>query len=219
MRRSPTLPALDPTTDSARPAQPRRLIQTAAALLGALALAGCATTSGPVDVTRFHQQSVAQQGTVAVVAANPGDENSLEFRTTANAVRAALTRAGFTPIDDRASGAQYEAVVEQWRETFAPAAARSPVSVGVGGSTGSFGSGVGLGIGINLSGKPKPVVATRMRVQLRRADDKVVFWEGRAETQAREGSPAAQPGLIAGRLAEALFKDFPGQSGESITVP
>lgn len=219
MRRSSPFTAFDATTDSARAYPSRRLSLATAVLLGALTLAGCATTTGPVDVTRFHQQGVARQGTVSVVAGNPADENSLEFRTTANAVRAALSRVGFTPVDERASGAQYEAVVEQWRETFAPAVARSPVSVGVGGSTGSFGSGVGLGIGINLSGKPKPVVATRMRVQLRRFDDKVIFWEGRAETEAKEGSPAAQPGLITGRLAEALFKDFPGQSGESITVP
>jgi hypothetical protein len=92
------------------------------------------------------------------------------------------------------------------------------VSVGVGGSTGSFGSGLGVGIGINLSGKPKPVVATRLRVQLRRTADQSAIWEGRAETQAREGTPAAQPGIAAGKLADALFKDFPGQSGVTITV-
>jgi hypothetical protein len=189
-----------------------------AILLSALALAGCTTTTGPVDITRFHQQSVARQGTVAVIASNPADQNSLEFRTSANAVRAALSRTGFTPVDESARGAQYEAVVDVSRKTYAPAAARSPVSVGVGGSTGSFGSGVGVGLGINLSGKPKPVAVTRMRVQLRRADDKTVFWEGRAETEAKEGSPAAQPGLVVGRLADALFQGFPGQSGESITV-
>jgi hypothetical protein len=86
------------------------------------------------------------------------------------------------------------------------------------GSTGSYGSGLGVGIGINLSGKPKPVVATRLRVQLRNAADKRAIWEGRAETQAKEGSPAAQPGLAAGKLADALFQGFPGQSGATITV-
>src|SRR5690606_42017636 len=33
---------------------------------------------------------------------------------------------------------------------------RSPVNVGVGGSTGSYGSGVGLGVGINLGGGSRP---------------------------------------------------------------
>jgi hypothetical protein len=182
-------------------------------------LAGCATAIAPVDVTRFHGNEVARQGRVAIVPANAADAQSLEFRTTANAVGAALSRTGFNVLDGGASGGDYEAVVEISRETFEPAGqGRSPVSVGVGGSTGSFGSGVGVGIGINLSGKPKPIVATRLRVQLRRASDKVGFWEGRAETQAKQGSPAAQPGLAAGKLADALFQGFPGQSGVTITV-
>lgn len=190
-----------------------------AILTSALLLAGCATSTGPIDVTRFHTDQVARQGSVAIVAGNPADANSLEFRTTANAVSAALVRNGFTPAGQSSAHPQVEAVVDLARETLSPAAARrSPVSVGVGGSTGSYGSGLGLGIGIDLSGKPKPVIATRMRVQLRRAGSNDVFWEGRAETYAKEGSPAAQPGIAAGRLADALFQGFPGQSGETITV-
>ncbi len=182
-----------------------------------LAATGCTTALAPVDVTRFHGDSVARQGTIAVVPANGADANSLEFRTTANAVGAALSRTGFT-VSDRGTG-DLEAVVEIGRETFMPSEQRrSPVSVGVGGSTGSYGSGVGLGIGINLSGKPKPVVATSLRVQLRRVSDKVAIWEGRAETQAKQGTPAAQPGIAAGKLADALFKDFPGPSGVTTSV-
>ncbi len=196
-----------------------KLAAPSAILFGALLLGGCATSTGPIDVTRFHTQQVARQGTVMVVPGNPADANSLEFRTTANAVSAALARNGFSPADTAAGRPQFEAVVDVMRETLSPAAARrSPVSVGVGGSTGSYGSGLGLGIGIDLSGKPKPIVATRMRVQLRRTGSTDVFWEGRAETQAKEGSPAAQPGIAAGRLADALFQGFPGQSGETITV-
>ena len=185
----------------------------------ALGLAGCTTAIARVDVTRFHGAEVARQGSVMIVPANQAEANSLEFRTQANAVSAALSRIGFNVLDYGATGGAYEAVVEISRETYAPTAqGRSPVSVGVGGSTGSFGSGLGVGIGINLSGKPKPVVATRLRVQLRRTADQSAIWEGRAETQAREGTPAAQPGIAAGKLADALFKDFPGQSGVTITV-
>jgi len=32
-------------------------------------------------------------------------------------------------------------------------------------------------------------------------------------------SPATQPGIAASKLAESLFKDFPGVSGETIRVP
>lgn len=188
-------------------------------ILPLVLLAGCTTATAPVDVTRFHEGQVARQGSVRLVPGNPAPADSLEFRTTANAVAAALSRTGFSVVDAGAAGAEYEAVIDLGRDTLQPAVqGRSPVSVGVGGSTGSYGSGLGVGIGINLSGKPKPVVATRLRVQLRRASDKVAIWEGRAETQARQGTPAAQPGLAAGRLADALFQGFPGQAGVTITV-
>lgn len=199
---------------------PRRARPAAALALAlpALLLAGCATAIPPVEVTRFHGEAVARQGRVVVVPADPADAASLEFRATANAVAAALSRTGFSVMD--AGTGDFEAVVETGRETFLPGAQRrSPVSVGVGGSTGSYGSGLGVGIGINLSGRPKPVVATQLRVQIRRAADKAAIWEGRAETQAREGSPAAQPGIAAGKLADALFQGFPGPSGVTITVP
>ena len=189
------------------------------AVLPLALLAGCATALAPVDVTRFHDGQVARQGSVRLVPGDPALAGGLEFRTTANAVAAALTRTGFAPVADGAAGAQYEAVIDLARDTIQPApGGRSPVSVGVGGSTGSYGSGLGVGIGINLSGKPKPIVATRLRVQLRNAADKKAIWEGRAETQAKEGTPAAQPGLAAGKLADALFQGFPGQSGATITV-
>ena len=187
-----------------------------AALLLVPVLAGCATSSPSVDVTRFHGNAVAQRGSITVVPADPAAAASLEFRTVAAAVGAALTRAGFS-VGEGAAG-DYEAVVTLGRETYQPEERRSPVNVGVGGSTGSFGSGVGVGIGIDLSGKPKPVVATRMRVQLRRTGDQAVFWEGRAEMAVKSTSPEAQPAAAASRLADALFRDFPGRSGETITV-
>jgi hypothetical protein len=181
-----------------------------------LLLAGCATSISPVDVTRFHGDAVARSGTISILPAEGADGRSLEFRTNANAVSAALARVGYSVVDQ---GGTYKAVVEIARQTMAPLVdKRSPVSVGVGGSTGSFGSGLGLGIGIDLSGKPKPVIATQMRVQIRRVSDDVAIWEGRAETQAKEGTPAAQPGIAAGKLADALFRDFPGKSGVTITV-
>ncbi|MEO0440146.1 MAG: DUF4136 domain-containing protein, partial [Pseudomonadota bacterium] len=96
---------------------------------------------------------------------------------------------------------------------------RSPVSVGVGGRTGSYGSGVGLGIGINLGGKPKDKIVTELSVRISRQSDGNVVWEGRSSIEAKQGSPASQPGLAASKLAEALFRDFPGQSGSTIKVP
>ena len=44
------------------------------------------------------------------------------------------------------------------------------------------------------------------------------MWEGRALLEAKRGTPAAQPGIAAAKLADALFRGYPGRSGESITV-
>ncbi len=196
-----------------RPGQCRAFV---AGMALSLALSGCSTSIASVDVTRFHGDAVARSGTIRVQPAEGADAQSLEFRTNVNAVSAALGRVGYSVVDQ---GATYKAVVEISRQTMAPIVdKRSPVSVGVGGSTGSFGSGLGLGIGIDLSGKPKPVFATQMRVQIKRVSDDTAIWEGRAETQAKEGTPAAQPGIAAGKLADALFRDFPGKSGVTITV-
>ncbi|WP_022681506.1 hypothetical protein [Sphingobium bisphenolivorans] len=185
----------------------------------ALSLGACATAVPPVEVTRFHIDNPARSGTV-VVQEMPGNPDvGLEFRTYAAAVEQELQRAGFTSAP--AAGSDYIALVGFSRSFRDPAydTRRGPVSVGVGGGVGSGGfSGVGLGLGINLSGKPKGVVYTELQVQLRRRSDSTTIWEGRAMTQAREGSPAAQPGVSAQKLASALIGGYPGESGRTITV-
>ncbi len=196
-----------------------RVMNWISAAAGTVALSACAAGLPPVEVTRFHAPQLSQaRGTIAIEPLVGPDAASLEFRTYAAAVRTAAQAAGFTVQD---SGSDMVAYVAQ-QSTIRPRAVpgrTSPVSVGVGGSTGSYGSGLGLGIGINLSGRPKDVVLHEMQVQIRRRGEPDNIWEGRAVTQAREGTPAAQRGIAAGKLANALFKDFPGRSGETISVP
>ncbi len=197
-------------------AMPRALSGPALLALSAMLMASGAVAAPRVELTRFHQAEVARSGAVRLVAEEGIDPGSLEYRTFASAVAAALTRAGFTPTDDAA--APYVARVGFDRHVDRPPErGGSPVSVGVGGSTGGYRSGLGVGIGINLSGKPKPVIGTELRVQMRAADG-ATFWEGRAQIAAKENKPEAQTGTAAGRLADAMFKDFPGTSGETITV-
>lgn len=186
----------------------------------ALSLAGCATAVPPVEVTRFHVGNPAQSGTLAVeeMAANP--DAGLEFRTYAAAVEQELQRAGFSAPP---AGARSDYVASVgFRRSFRPTGYGNdgrPVSVGVGGAVGSGGySGLGLGIGINLSGRPKDMVTAELQVQIRRRSDSTTIWEGRALTQAREGTPAAQPGIAAQKLASALIGGYPGESGRTITV-
>lgn len=196
----------------------RHRVALGALVLGAMGMTGCVVAAPPVEVTRFHADSVAQQGSIALVPLDGIDGQSIEFRTYANAVSAELRKIGFTPTDSGAGG-DYVARIGFIRDVRLPVEQRrSPVSVGVGGSTGSYGSGVGLGIGINLSGKPKPQIATELSVQIRNRATDAAIWEGRAQTIAKEGSPAAQTGIVAGKLAAALFRGFPGQSGETIRV-
>lgn len=187
----------------------------------ALPLGACAMAAPRVEVTRFHTGNPAQSGTVAVEEMPGNPDISLEFRTYAGAVSQEFQRVGFSAAGEGAQS-DYVALVS-FSRTFRPSgpdrSSDKPVSVGVGGGIGSGGySGLGVGIGINLSGKPKDIVTTELHVQLRRRADSTMIWEGRALTQAREGTPAAQPGLAAQKLSAALIGGYPGESGRTITV-
>ena len=186
-------------------------------ILTPLVLGGCQTAVPPVEVTRFHMGDQTARGTIIVEPLTHNEDTSIEYRTYAAAVGRELQQLGFQEQAGKTS--QYIATVNYMRSVRDQMiGGRSPVSVGVGGSTGSYGSGVGLGIGINLSGPPKPLVVTQLNVQIKRRADATVTWEGRAITEAKEGNPAAQPGMAASKLASALFKDFPGISGQTIRV-
>jgi hypothetical protein len=187
-------------------------------LLGA-ALAGCMTPVGPVEVTRFHQPEAVDSlamGTIAVEAAPGQDPESLELRTYQEAVAQELQRIGYTRIGNGESDQVAE--VRYSRRSYRPGRSGSGVSVGVGGHTGSFGSGVGLGLGIDLSGAPKEQVLTELGVMIKDRASGETIWEGRASFAAPIGSPLAETQLGAAKMAAAMFQDFPGNNGETITV-
>ena len=179
--------------------------------------AACATPVGPVEVTRFHVPDTAPlgAGTIAVEPMAGGDPASLEFRSYAAAVGQELARLGYRQVG---ASSNQVALLSVERAVFQPGRQRSPVSVGVGGSTGSYGSGVGLGIGLDLSGPPPEQVETRMWVQIRDRSTDETLWEGRASFDVKASSPLAQTQLGAAKMAQALFRDFPGTSGETILV-
>jgi len=191
--------------------------------LAGLLLSGCAAMTPPVDVVRFHNAQVAPivPGSVTIEAGvtDEGHSRSIEYQTYSAALLRELQRVGFTEVRDNAASSQYIARYTIERAVLSAGGSRSPISVGVGGSTGSYGSGVGLGVGINLGGRPKDRIVTELAVRITRRTDNSAVWEGRASVEAKQGSPAAQPGLAAAKLAEALFKDFPGESGTTIRVP
>src|SRR4051794_27502877 len=79
-----------------------------AILLGALSLAGCATTdrgapaaprgTGEVEVTRFHLGQPMARGPIAVEASNPSLTATPEYRTYEDIVARQLTRLGWTVV-------------------------------------------------------------------------------------------------------------------------
>lgn len=197
-----------------------RALLPGAALAAAMALQGCATPAGPVEVTRFHlpDTTMLGRGTIRVEPAPGQDGASLEFRTYAAAVAQELARIGYTEARGGAATGDQVAVLSIEREAIMPLQRNNPVSVGVGGGTGGFGSGLGVGLGINLAGRPKEDVETRMSVAIRARGTQENLWEGRARFAARADTPLAQTSLGAAKMASALFKDFPGGSGETIIV-
>lgn len=182
------------------------------------ALAGCATDSLPTRVTRFHLGQPIAPGQLAVEPRDPTLAKDLEFQSYARIVQGEMARKGFAAVPDLVKSEQV-AVVEVTRHWQPVGAPRAPLTIGLGG--GSFGGGVGVGGSVSFPvGKPKQRmdVITELRVQLKRRSEGTVIWEGRAQTAAHDGSPAAAPEAAVSRLAEAMFRDFPGQSGQTITV-
>jgi hypothetical protein len=179
-------------------------------------LTGCVAPVGPVEVTRFHLPDTARLGRGAVtVEPAPGTSgDSLEWRAYAGAVGRQLALAGYA----ERPAADQVALVTLQRQVYQPRRNRGPISVGVGGATGSYGSGLGLGIGIDLSGPPPDMVETELAVTIRDRAGGQSLWEGRARFVVSAKSPLANTELGAAKLAEALFKGFPGRSGETIEV-
>ncbi len=197
-------------------------------IAAALAASGCATAIAPVEVTRFHRigtPTAITAGSYAIVArdARRGEPESLADRSYQAAVAHQLDRLGYRSSVTMAAGQPDYIVTVGLDRAERPADDRgSGVNVGVGGGTGGYRSGVGVGVGLDLTSlfaDRRDVIATRLSVTIARRGEELALWEGRAETVARTGTPAAQPGLAADKLAVALFADFPGRSGETISVP
>jgi len=191
----------------------------AATVLAAIPLLSACTSTPPVEVTRFHLQDAAAlgRGPIYVTAAPGTDVGTLEFRNYAAAVGQQLAAIGYSPQSGASPGAQV-AEVRFNVSTLQAVRGGSPVSVGMGGATGSYGGGVGLGIGIDLSGPPANQVGTELAVTIRDQPGGRSLWEGRAVQMVSEKSALASPQAAAQRLSTALFKGFPGNSGETVTV-
>ena len=188
-------------------------------------LAGCATTtaSGPVEVTRFHLGSPLETGTVTVEPLPGGGAASLEFKTYAAAVETELLQHGFAVPPPATAGN-----ISRWSASPVPLAKglrrSSGLTVGIGGGgySGGRGGGVGLGGGVSFpvgKRRTREIILTEMSVQIRRRSDGTVDLGGPRPDPGRcHRRPTAEASAAAGKLAGALFRGFPGESGRTITV-
>lgn len=182
-----------------------------------VALAACETTSYPTEATRFHAGVPIGRGQIDVEPFDTPGGRGPDYPAYAQAVAQELNRLGWATARGAGPADQvaYVAVEHGSFEGYQ----RSPVSVGVGGSTGGWHSGVGLGVGFPLGGGPRYLTATTLNVRIVRRADRSTLWEGHSRAIARDNAPGAASPMLAQRLADALFRDFPGESGRTIRVP
>lgn len=203
------------------------MFRSVAALgFAALALGGCTTTGSlpPTEVIRYHlgPQTITR-GTVAVEpVTGPGVPTPPEFPAYAAAVQGQLARVGYTPTP---AGAQpdFLAIVDLRRTTRPGPPRRSPISIGLGGGSysGGYHGGVGLGGGVSFplgGGRRRELAFTELGVTVKHRTDQTAVWDGQARGVTDASGPQASVEAQAGRLAQALFTGFPGESGRSIEV-
>jgi hypothetical protein len=198
-------------------------------LIGLAALAaGCASVSAGggggasvaagAEVTRFHLGQDIARGEIAVEPLEGQQAGGIEFGRHAAAVERQLTALGWTVVRGNRRSEQV-ALIRVQQGAREAMARRSGQSIGVGGGVGGGGGGVGGGITVPLgSGRSGSVVVTELAVRMQRRSDGTTIWEGRAQGEARAGTPAADRAYAVDRLAPALFQGFPGESGRTIRV-
>ena len=195
-----------------------RLTRIAAIALGSAVLAACTSPAyvSPVEVTRFTaaQTTLLGSGTIRIEPANGLDPQSIEYGLYEAELASELAALGYRVVQGEAS----QIATLEIREAVSQPERRGPVSVGGGGSVGSWGSGVGLGVGIDLSGRPAEEIDRLVAVSIRASTGGSNLWEGRAGFTATANSEYADPALAADRAISALFTGFPGESGETVTI-
>ena len=191
---------------------------TLTALAAFALLAGCAASLPQAEVTRFHVGPALQRGEIAIAARDEAGAGSLAFDNYAMSIARELRAQGFTVLPS-GSASGLVALIDVSQQSHATGPARSPFSIGIGGGSGGGGVGIGGGITFPIGRATAPEsVRTELFLQIRRRSDDSALWEGRARLDARQGTPYASTAAAVDRLATALFKDFPGESGRTIVV-
>ncbi|MET0365649.1 MAG: DUF4136 domain-containing protein [Sphingobium sp.] len=203
----------------------------AAPAVALMALGGC-TTGFNAQVSRFQQLPPAQGETFAVVAEDARKAGGLEFGHYANLVGQQMVRYGYRPASDAGSAqliVRLDYDLDQGRERvrttgFAP----DPFLYGGGwggygfGRRGWGGWGGRYMYGFNdpflFGGYPQvdsyTVYGSVLRLRIDKAGTGKALFEGKASAQ----SLSNRLTYLVPNLIDAIFTNFPGNSGEEVKV-
>ena len=183
----------------------KAIFSKACALAVATILAGCTTggggganTQAGIEVLKTHLGQPVAKAQISVEPFERADANNPEFPGYAAAVAQQLSRLGWSVAPNPQSEQVALVDVQQGSRDILtqPAAAGTPRAA-------------------SPAGAP---VATQLSVRIKRRSEGTVFWEGRATSEAGARSDQAQRAATVQRLAEALFRDVPGESGRTIRL-
>lgn len=187
------------------------------ALMALALLAACTSNRFQADVTRFHMTPPTLRGSIYLEPLDRAAAGSLEFQDYASALGAELRETGFTVAPAR-EGAEFVGIVTYGQTTREGVGGGSPITIGIGGGTFGKNVGVGLGTSFGLGEKKSSQTAINMlALKISRASDNSVVWEGRAIAEAAGSSRYGPLSTAIPALADALLRDFPGTSGQTVT--
>lgn len=210
----------------------RLRLAAAAALL--MALAACATPF-KADVSRYQSQLPAPQGqTFAIVADDPKLSGGLEFAQYASVVSDRLAKVGYVPVEDPARAnliVRFDYGVDGGRERVRS----SPMAGSYWGPWGGYGPWGGGFYGRGRYGfggwggpwrygfydpffdggvSSYTIFTSGVGLKIDRAADGQRLFEGKAEAV----SSSNRLQYLVPNLVEAMFTNFPGNSGETVRI-
>ncbi|MEO6717185.1 MAG: hypothetical protein ABIM50_08055 [Novosphingobium sp.] len=169
---------------------------------------------GRIEVSRFVAEGMSAQlghGPIAVASNSAGDEFTAisERAPFEAAVIDQLVHAGYDTTKPEPQAGQL-AELHVTRTQIEPAERRrGPVSGETAVEVGNRGTAFGMAINVDLTKPLPPLVSTRLEARIRDRVTGDVLWEGRADVATREGDAHWTAQMVADKLAEALFDNFP----------
>ncbi|WP_336979682.1 hypothetical protein [Altererythrobacter fulvus] len=167
------------------------------------------------------ERSETSYGPPGPSAPSPGTGDERENATFEAAVIDQLVQAGYqTQNGQTQNGAAGQLVELRIVHGVAQPAEppRKPVSGEMDVGVSNRGSMVGLGLNLDFTKPKKALLSTRLEARIRDEASGAVLWEGRADIATREGSEKWTGQAIAAKLAEGLFRKFPGKNGENYNL-